>query len=96
MKYIVKKEMNMFIPTTALFAMAAQTPVIIIAVIAVTGAGVAYGTELIQAQTGYRSYEIADFHADITGIITGSLLGKRCGEILSKEQFLPGKTLIGL
>ena len=46
---------------------------IIIAVIAVTGAGVAYGTELIQAHTGYRSYEIADFHADIAGIITGSI-----------------------
>ena len=46
---------------------------VIISIIAVTGAGVAYGTELIQAQTGYRSYEIGDFHADITGIITGSM-----------------------
>ena len=47
--------------------------IIIIAVLALTGAGIAYGTELIQAQTGYRSYEIGDFQADITGIMAGSL-----------------------
>ena len=48
--------------------------ILTLALLSVTGAGVAYGTELIQAHTGYRSYEIADFHADITGIITGSLI----------------------
>ena len=48
--------------------------ILTLALLAVTGAGVAYGTEVIQAHTGYRSYEIADFHADITGIITGSLI----------------------
>lgn len=47
---------------------------IVIAVIAITGSGTAYGTELLQAQTEYRSYEIADFHADIIGIVTGSLI----------------------
>ena len=45
----------------------------IMLILAITGTGVAYGTEMIQAQTGYRSYEIGDFHADITGIITGSM-----------------------
>lgn len=45
---------------------------ILIAIMAI-GGGIAYGTELIQAQTGYRSYEIADFYADIIGLATGSI-----------------------
>lgn len=46
----------------------------IMLILAITGTGVAYGTEMIQAQTGYRSYEIADFHADMTGIAAGTVL----------------------
>ena len=42
-------------------------------IIAVTGICISYGTEVIQAHTGYRSYEIADFYADLTGIATGSM-----------------------
>ena len=48
--------------------------ILILAILVVTGVGIAYGTELIQAQTGYRSYEIADFHADMTGIATGIII----------------------
>ena len=46
----------------------------IMLILAITGIGVAYGTEMIQAQTEYRSYEIADFHADMTGIAAGIIL----------------------
>lgn len=48
--------------------------IFIIAVIAATGTGMAYGTELIQAHTGYRSYEIADFHADVAGMAAGCIM----------------------
>lgn len=44
----------------------------VLAVIAVTGIGVAYGTESIQAQLGYRSYDLKDLYADSLGIITGA------------------------
>ena len=47
---------------------------VILTVLAITGIGVAYGTEIIQSHTGYRSYEIADFHADMIGIAAGTLL----------------------
>lgn len=40
----------------------------------IIGAATAYGTEIIQGETGYRSYEIADFYADITGIATGIII----------------------
>lgn len=46
----------------------------ILAVLAMTGIGISYGTEVIQAHTGYRSYEIGDFIADMTGIAAGSIL----------------------
>ena len=46
----------------------------IMLILAITGIGVAYGTEMIQSQTGYRSYEIADFYADMTGIAAGIIL----------------------
>ena len=52
--------------------LSAVTAVMLILV--ATGAGVAYGTEMIQAQTEYRSYEIADFYADLTGITAGTVL----------------------
>ncbi|MBO7192562.1 MAG: VanZ family protein [Bacteroidales bacterium] len=47
---------------------------IILTAIIITGIGVSYGTEVIQSHTEYRSYEINDFYADLTGIATGSLL----------------------
>ena len=46
----------------------------ILITLAVLGIGISYGTELIQARTGYRSYEIGDFYADITGIATGFII----------------------
>ena len=46
----------------------------IMLILAITGTGVAYGTEMIQSQTEYRSYEIADFYADLTGITAGTVL----------------------
>lgn len=47
---------------------------LILALAIITGAGISYGTEAIQAQTGYRAYEISDFYADMTGIATGTLI----------------------
>lgn len=38
------------------------------------GAGMAVATERIQAMTGYRSGDIRDFAADMTGILTGAAL----------------------
>lgn len=43
-------------------------------ILVATGIGVAYGTEMIQSQTEYRSYEIADFYADLIGIAAGIIL----------------------
>ena len=45
---------------------------ITLGILVLTGVGIAYGTELIQAYTGYRSYEIADFKADVAGIAIGT------------------------
>ncbi len=45
--------------------------IVVLTTIAITGIGISYGTEVIQAYTGYRSYETADFHADMAGIATG-------------------------
>ena len=47
-------------------------------ILALTGTGVAYGTEIIQAHTGYRSYETADFYADMAGIAAGSIVTASC------------------
>ena len=44
----------------------------VLAVLVVLGSGLAYGTEQIQSMTDYRSYEIADFYADMTGIAAGT------------------------
>lgn len=57
----------------------------VLAVIAIVGAGLAYGTEVIQAQTDYRAYEITDFVADMTGIATGTLL-TAAGLIIQKTR----------
>lgn len=43
----------------------------ILITLSVAGFGLAYGTEVIQAQTGYRAYEIEDFIADSVGLLTG-------------------------
>lgn len=48
--------------------------IVTLLVLTFVGIGLAYGTEIIQSQTGYRSYEIADFKADIIGICTGSII----------------------
>ena len=45
----------------------------LIAVLAVSGLGLAYGTEQIQGLTDYRSYEIADFYADSIGLTAGTV-----------------------
>lgn len=47
--------------------------VAILTVLTVVGFGLAYGTEVIQAQTGYRAYETGDFIADSAGLFTGAL-----------------------
>ena len=47
---------------------------LLFAVLAVFGFGLAYGTEQIQSLTDYRSYEIADFYADSIGIAAGSIV----------------------
>ena len=44
----------------------------LLGVIAVFGAGLAYGTEQIQGLTDYRSYELADFYADAVGLAAGT------------------------
>lgn len=46
---------------------------IIMLMLAAVGAGVAYATEVLQIQTGYRSYEVADFYADLIGIACGTI-----------------------
>ena len=46
---------------------------LVLAILTITGSGIAYGTEVIQAQTGYRAYEIGDFVADAAGICIGCL-----------------------
>lgn len=47
---------------------------IILLVISLTGIGIAYATEAIQAQIGYRSYDMKDLYADSLGISVGALL----------------------
>ena len=46
----------------------------VLLVILIFGAGMAVATEKIQAMTGYRSGDIMDFAADMTGILTGAAL----------------------
>lgn len=44
----------------------------ILTVLAVSGAGIAYGTEILQAHIGYRTYEADDLYADFCGIAIGA------------------------
>ena len=46
----------------------------VLLVILIFGAGMAVATEKIQAMTGYRSGDIMDFAADMTGILAGAAL----------------------
>lgn len=46
----------------------------VLLVIVIFGAGMAVATERIQAMTGYRTGDIMDFAADMTGILTGAAL----------------------
>ena len=50
------------------------TTFLTIAVLAAMGAAFAYGTEIMQGQTGYRSYDINDFYADMAGLAAGAVL----------------------
>ena len=47
--------------------------IMLLCILAALGVGLAYGTEQLQGLTDYRSYELADFYADLTGICFGSL-----------------------
>lgn len=47
---------------------------VVLTVLVILEIGLAYGTEQIQGITDYRSYEIADFYADSTGIAAGTVL----------------------
>lgn len=46
----------------------------VIVILYVVGAGAAYGTEVLQAQTGYRAYEMGDFFADLSGLSFGTVV----------------------
>lgn len=46
----------------------------VIAILFIVGAGLAYATEVIQAHTGYRAYEMTDFFADLTGLTFGTVI----------------------
>lgn len=45
----------------------------LLAIFSILGAGFAFGTEVLQEFTRYRSRETADLIADIAGIATGSI-----------------------
>ena len=47
---------------------------LILLVLTIAGAGLAYGTEVIQRETGYRSYDMGDYIADMAGMAAGAIL----------------------
>lgn len=47
---------------------------LILLVLTIAGAGLAYGTEVIQRETGYRSYDMGDYIADMVGMAAGAIL----------------------
>ncbi len=71
----------MFIPFPVLVYMTlfpdktekAGNPLILLIIIAV-GAGMAIGTEYLQALTAYREADIKDFYADAAGLIFGGMI----------------------
>ena len=46
--------------------------ILLLGIILIFGAGLAYGTERLQGLTDYRSYEMADLFADMIGLIAGA------------------------
>lgn len=46
---------------------------LLLALLLVIGAGLAIGTEHLQAMTGYRSYDLKDFGCDMSGMVCGAL-----------------------
>ena len=48
--------------------------IVVLMSLAAVGIGMAYGTEVIQSHTEYRSYEIEDFYADLIGIGSGVII----------------------
>lgn len=70
----------LFLPFPVLASMSLIDPqkdrtanLVILLVISVTGIGIAYATEAIQSQIGYRAYDMKDLYADSLGIATGAL-----------------------
>lgn len=53
--------------------MAVGRQLLLLAVLMAVGAGLAIGTEHIQAQLAYRAAETEDFYADAAGLICGGL-----------------------
>lgn len=53
--------------------MTAGRQILLLAVLMVTGAGLAAGSEQIQASLGYRSADTHDLIADMAGLTTGGL-----------------------
>ena len=83
----------MFAPFTVLAFQAFSTArireskkmnIALLTILLVLGAGVAYATERIQGLTGYRSYEIADFYADLIGLSGGAA-------VVLIHRFIKGK-----
>ena len=71
----------MFLPYPILAGLAfidkerhALVNIFVLLMLAVIGVGIAYGTEIVQLYSGYRSYDIADFRSDIKGIAAGAVL----------------------
>lgn len=70
----------MFLPFPVLASMSIIDPkrkkaanIMTLLVICITGVGIVYATEAIQAQLGYRSYDVKDLYADTVGITIGAL-----------------------
>lgn len=72
---------TMFLPFTILGYIAFHSSNIglwrkfaVLFILIILGSGFAYSTERLQALTDYRSYEMADFLSDLTGIAAGSIM----------------------
>lgn len=71
----------MFVPFTLLSfmvfdkdRMSLSRKIVLLCILFICGAGMAIGTERIQAATAYRSAEIADMAADFAGLSVGALV----------------------
>lgn len=54
--------------------MGIMSKISLLAIFSIMGVGFAFGTEVLQEVTKYRSREIADVIADLAGIATGSII----------------------